>query len=51
MYKQHIERLVAVRQTLEDANTLAGKSGLITFLQSEEKKYSIVSKCSSQQAS
>lgn len=38
-------------QTLDDANTLAGKSGLITFLQSEEKNYSIVSKCSTQTAS
>ena len=34
-------------QTLNTANTLAGQSGLINFLKTEEAKYNIVSKCGS----
>ena len=38
-------------QTLDDANTLAGKSGLVNFLVSEQSKYDIVTKCSKQTSS
>ncbi|EIE19391.1 hypothetical protein COCSUDRAFT_54674 [Coccomyxa subellipsoidea C-169] len=40
-----------IKKTLDDANTLAGKSGLVNFLVSEQSKYDIVSKCSKQPTS
>ncbi|BDA43670.1 hypothetical protein COCOBI_04-6830 [Coccomyxa sp. Obi] len=40
-----------IKKTLDDANTLAGKSGLVNFLESEQSKYDIVGKCSKQSSS
>ena len=38
-------------QTLTNAKSLAGQSGLINFLQAEEAKYSIVKQCSTRGSS
>ncbi|KAK9914972.1 hypothetical protein WJX75_003189 [Coccomyxa subellipsoidea] len=40
-----------IKKTLDDANTLAGKSGLVNFLVSEQSKYDVVTKCSKQTSS
>ena len=42
---------VSVIQTLDNANQLAGQSGLVNYLQQLQSQYSIVSKCSTTQSS
>ena len=38
-------------QTLDNANQLAGQSGLVNYLQQLQSQYSIVSKCSTTSSS